>query len=60
MTEFTYKYNVIWMTENSNTRKLKKKFRAQGENQTHDPPSYSSDALTTELLEVLRRAGSKF
>ena len=31
-----------------------------GENQTHDPPSVSSDALTTEPLEVLRRAGSKF
>ena len=36
------------------------KFRAPGENQTHDPPSVSSDALTTEPLEVLRRAGSKF
>ena len=37
-----------------------KKVRASGENQTHDPPSVSSDALTTEPLEVLRRAGSKF
>ena len=36
------------------------KFRAPGENQTHARPSVSSDALTTEPLEVLRRAGSKF
>ena len=38
--------------ENSNTRKLRTIFRAPGENRTHDPPSSSSDALTTELLEL--------
>ena len=27
---------------------------------THNPPSSSLDALTTELLEALRRAGLKF
>ena len=37
-----------------------KKFRASGENQTHDPPSVSSDVLTAEPLEALWRAGSKF
>ena len=36
------------------------KFRAPGENQTHDPLSSSSDALATELLDALWRAGSKF
>ena len=36
------------------------KFRAPGENQTHDPQSSSSDARTTELLEALWREGSKF
>ena len=30
------------------------------ENRTHGPPRSSSDALTTELLEALWRAGSKF
>ena len=30
-----------------------KKFRASGENQTHDPPSVSSDVLTTKPLEAL-------
>ena len=40
-------------------QKAQKKFRAPGENQTHDPPSSSSDGLTTELLEALWRAGSK-
>ena len=38
-------------------QKAKKSFRAPGENRTHDPPSSSSDALTTELLEALWRAG---
>ena len=37
--------------ENSNTRKLRKMLRASGENQTHDPPSSSSDTPATELLE---------
>ena len=41
---------LIWKKEISNTRKLRKKFRALGENRTHDPPSSSSDAQTTELL----------
>ena len=38
--------------ENSNTRKLRKISRAPSENRTHDPPSSSSNALTTELLEL--------
>ena len=38
--------------ENSNTLKLKNIFRAPSGNRTHDPPSSSSDALTTELLEL--------
>ena len=33
-------------------QKAQKNFRAPGENQTHDHPSSSSDALTTELLEL--------
>ena len=33
---------------------------APGEIRTHDPPSSSSDALTTEPLESLWRAGSEF
>ena len=41
-------------------QKDQKKFRAPGENQTHDPPGVSSDALTTKPLEALWRAGSKF
>ena len=48
---------IIWKKENSYTRKLSKKFRAPGENRTHDPPSSSSDALTTDLLEALWRTG---
>ena len=31
---------------------------APGDNQTHDPPSSSSDALITELLKTLWRMGS--
>ena len=50
---------VIWKKENSNFRKLTKKFRALGENRTHDPPSSNSDTLTTELLRALWRVGSK-
>ena len=42
------------------TLESSEKFRAAGENQTHDPPSSSSDALATELLDALWRAGSKF
>ena len=34
--------------------------KAGNENQTHAPPSSSLDALSTELLEALWRAGSKF
>ena len=33
-------------------QKAQKKFRAPGENRTHDPLSSSSDALTIELLEA--------
>ena len=44
----------------SKKEKAQKKFRAPGENRTHDPPSSSSNALTTELLEALWRGGSKF
>ena len=33
-------------------QKAQKSFRAPGENQTHNPPSSSLDALTTELLEL--------
>ena len=41
-------------------QEAQKKFLAQ-ENRTHDSPSSSSDALiSTELLEVLWRAGSEF
>ena len=40
--------NKTFKKENSNTRKLRKIFRTPGENRTHDPPSSSSDALTTE------------
>ena len=40
--------------ENSNTRKLQKIFRAPDENRTHDPPSSSSDTLTTEFLFQLK------
>ena len=34
-------------------RKLRKIFRAPRENQTHDPPSSSSDALTTEQTGIV-------
>ena len=50
----------LWKKENSDTRKLRKKFRAPGENRNHYPPSTSSEALNTELLEALWRAGLKF
>ena len=40
--------------------KAQKKFQAPAENRTHGPSSSSSDALTTELLEALWRAGSEF
>ena len=42
------------------TLESSEKFRAPGENQTHDPLSFSSDTLATELLDALWRAGSKF
>ena len=32
-------------------KKAEKKFRAPGENRSHDRPISSSDALATELLE---------
>ena len=38
--------------KNSNTRKRRNIFRARGENRFLDPPSSSSDGLTTELLEL--------
>ena len=41
-------------------QEAQKKFCAQDENRTHDSPSSSSDTLSTELLEVLWRAGSEF
>ena len=47
-----YCYSLLKKKENSNTRKLRKIFRAPAENRTYDPPSYSSDALTTEPLEL--------
>ena len=43
---------ILKKKENSNTRKLRKIFRALGENRTHDPSSSSSDILTSELLEL--------
>ena len=51
---------IIGRMENSYTRKVRKKIRAPGENRTYDRPSSCSDALTTQLLEALWRAGSKF
>ena len=42
------------------TLESSEKFRAPGENQTHDPLSSSSDTLATELLDALWRAGWKF
>ena len=53
---------MIWKKENSYTRKLRKNSELQVRIQlmTHNPPSSSLDALTTELLEALRRAGLKF
>ena len=51
---------LIWKKKNSDTTKLRKKFRAPRENRTHAPTSSSSDALTTELVEALWRAGSEF
>ena len=41
-------------------QKAQKKNQAPGENRTHDPSSFSSGALTTELLEALCLAGSEF
>ena len=35
-------------------QKAQKNFRAPGENRTHDPPSSSSDALTTEYFFELK------
>ena len=55
----TKKKKTIWKKEKSNTRKLTKKFRAPREDQTHDPPSSSLDALTNNLLEALWPAESK-
>ena len=37
-----------------------RKFRAPGENRTHDSRSSRQSALATELLEALWRVGSKF
>ena len=42
-----------------NIRKLGKKFRAPGDNRTHDPQSSSSNAVITEILEF-RKLGKKF
>ena len=41
-------------------QKAQKKIQAPGENRTHDPSSFSTGALTTELLEALWLAGSEF
>ena len=41
-------------------QKAQKKIQAPGENRTHDTSSFSSGALTTELLEALWLAGSEF
>ena len=41
-------------------QKAQKKNQAPGENRTHYPSSFSSGALTTELLEALCLAGSEF
>ena len=39
---------------------VQRKFRAPGENQTHDSRSSRQSALTTELLEAPWRVGPKF
>ena len=49
-----------YILEEGERKKAQKKFPALGENQTHDPVRSSSDALTTELLEAVWKAGSKF
>lgn len=51
--------NNIGEKENSKPESSEK-LRAPGENQIHDPPSSSSDALATEPLEALCPPGSKF
>ena len=51
--------HISWKKENSNAKKFRKKIRAPCENEIHDPLSSSLDALTTEQLEALWRAGSK-
>ena len=45
---------ILKKKENSNTRKLRKMFRAPGKNRTHDPTCSSSDALTTSVIHVMR------
>lgn len=42
------------------SQEVQKKFWALGENWTHDPPSSSLEAPTTEPMEALWGAGSKF
>ena len=51
--------HISWKKENSDAKKFRKKIRAPCENEIHDPLSSSLDALTTEQLEALWRAGSK-
>ena len=51
--------NKIWKKENSKPESSEE-LRSPGENQIHDPPSSSSDALATEPLEALCPPGSKF
>ena len=43
-------FGILKKKENSNTRKLRKIFRAPGENQTHNPASSSSDDPTTDII----------
>ena len=49
--------NVIWKKKNSKTKKFRKHFEL---NMRMKLTSSSLDNLTTELLEALWRAGSKF
>ena len=53
MTLIQHLFDILKKKENSNTRKLRKIFRAPGENQTHDPPSSSSDPLTTDIYSYV-------
>ena len=49
--EITF-FNTYWKKEKSNTRKLRKKFKATGEKRTHDTLS-SSFGSSIELLEAI-------